>query len=94
MESKEDLQELGVTDRSSIILSTKKVIYKHNYVHTVNSKEDLLLKKVGNFKTNFNEMFKKGFPFFWDDKGNLISKEIYHSLLVQQRNEDFKLHVP
>ena len=40
----------------------------------------------------FNELFKKGFPYFWDDKGNLIAQEIYHALLVQQRNEDSKFN--
>jgi hypothetical protein len=80
METKVDLQDLGVNDKLAIIISAKKFIYKHNFVQSVQSKVDLLLKKFKSFKSRFNELFKKDLLSFGDNEGKLISQEIYRDL--------------
>ena len=82
MKTKVDLQALGVIDRLVVIISSNKVLCKHGYVNSVQSKVDLLLKKVKSFKDGFKELFKMGLPSFWDGEGKLISQEVYHALLV------------
>ena len=62
--SKADLQALRVTDRSTIIISARKVIGKHNQVKNVQNKDDSLLKKVTNFKRRFANLIKQGIPSF------------------------------
>ena len=79
-----------MTDRSTIIISTRKFLSKHNQVKNVHNKVEALLKKVTNFKSICVELLKKGIPSFWDNNEYLIPHEIYHALLSQQRNEDSK----
>ena len=66
MKTKGDLKHLGLTNNPSIIIFAKKLIYKHNFVQSVQSKANLLLKKVKSLKSRFNELFKKSFPSFWE----------------------------
>ena len=88
--SRVDLQALGVTDRSTIIISSKKVLGKHNQVKNVQNKDDALLKEVTNLKRRFAELIKKGLRSFWESNEYPIPQETYHALLSQQRNEDSK----
>ena len=74
----------GVIDRSAIIVSTKKVIGKHNQVKDVQNKVDIILKKVENFKSRFTELSKKGIPSFWENVEYVLPQETYHAPLVQK----------
>ena len=79
---KVDLQALGVSNRSTIIMSTKKVICKHNQVKNFQNKANALLKRVESFKNRFADLLKKGLPSFWDNIEYLFSQETYHALLA------------
>ena len=73
-----------------MIMMENKVIYKHRYVHGVRNKVDPLNNKVQHFKNKFIYLFSKGMPCFWDDKGNIISRENYQALLVEKKSEEDK----
>ena len=80
----EDMQEMEIRDRLTIILWARKFINKHNLVKVVQEKENQMLLEVKDFKKMFQEQFDEGLPPFWDDKGKLFSQEQYHKLLVHE----------
>ena len=88
LSSKYDLQVLKEEDMTTMIMMENKVAYKHKYVQSVKNKEEALEKKVHHFKNKFTNLFNKGMPSFLDEKGNFISREDYHVLLVQKMSEE------
>lgn len=69
--SKTKLQAIGMNDRSTIMITTRRVIGKQNQMKNGQNKIEALLKKVNSFKERFDELFKMGLPSFCDGFGNL-----------------------
>ena len=90
VDSKVYLQEMGVNDRSTIIIATSKVIGKHNQFKIVQVKVENLQKRVNAFKSIFEDLFTMSLMSFWYTQGNLISQNNYLELLSKERNEDSK----
>ena len=59
--SKEDVKVLGVSVRSTMIISSNKFLSKNNHVKNVQNKAEALLKKVTSFKSNFLTCLRKVF---------------------------------
>lgn len=72
--SKEDLQAMGVSDRSRIIIVSIKVIAKHNQLRVVKAKVDNLNKKVNSFKSKFQEQDGPSFILGHSWKSHLLEK--------------------
>ena len=70
----EDMQEMGIRDRLSIILWDRNLINKHNLVKVVQEKANQMLLEVNDFKKMFQDHFDEGLPPFWDDYGKLFSQ--------------------
>ena len=47
--------------------------------------------QIKDFRVAFKDLFDDGLPSFWDDEGGLFSHEQYHSLLVQNSIDHYKL---
>ena len=77
-----------MNDKYNIIIATRKVISKHSHLRAVQVKVENLQNKVNTFKDKFQELFKIGFPSFWDSNGNIISQQNYLDLLAKQRNDN------
>ena len=42
--------------------------------------------RVKLFMDMFDPLFIKGLPFFWEDKGSMLSKKEYHDYLIECRS--------
>jgi hypothetical protein len=85
-----DLQTIGVKDKTTLIIWTKRVIAKHNLLKSVQTKETQMEQSVQEFKDLFEELFIKGLPPFWDGKGKLYDQEEYNARLTQCRMDHSK----
>ena len=81
---------MGVRDRFSIIISTIKFVEKHNLMKEVKAKVEKMGSEVQKFKEDFNILFEKGLPYFWDKKGKLLKKEVYVASLKKVRQDNSK----
>ena len=89
--SYEDLQEMGIRDRITIIIWARKFIGKHNHVKNVQEKTNQMLLHIKDFKRLFQKLFDDGLPYFWDNGGRLFSQEKYHNLSVHNHMDHSKL---
>jgi DNA repair exonuclease SbcCD ATPase subunit len=78
-----DLQTIGVKDRTTLIISARRIIAKHNLLRSVQNKAMQMDLSIQEFKDAFEQLFAKGLPSLWDGKGSLYKKEYYHTLLMQ-----------
>ena len=51
------------------------------------SKANYLLKRVGDFKIIFKDIFEQGLPNFWDDQGLFLSDTEYQEKFLEKRND-------
>ena len=77
------LQEIGINDKVTIVLWSKKFINKHQLMKVVQDKANAMSPQINDFSRAFKELFEDDLPYFWDDEGRLFSQEHYHNLLVQ-----------
>jgi len=80
-----DLQTIGVKDRTTLIISARRITTKHNLLRSVQNKDIQMDLSIQEFKDAFEQLFSKGLPSFWDGKGSLYKQEYYHTLLMQCR---------
>jgi FtsZ-binding cell division protein ZapB len=85
-----ELQTIGVKDRTTLIISARRIIAKHNLLGSVWNKAVQMEYNIQEFKNAFEDLFVKGLPSFWDGKGSLYNQEDYHSLLMQCRMDHSK----
>jgi hypothetical protein len=84
------LQTIGVKDRTSLIIWARRIIAKHNFLKSVQTKAVQMELGIQEFKDTFEQLFIKGLPPFWDGKGKLYDQEKYNSLLTQCRMDHSK----
>jgi hypothetical protein len=85
-----EIQTIGFKYRTTLIISTKRIIAKHNLLKSVQTKAIQMEKSIHEFKDMFEELFMKGLPPFWDGKGKLYDQEEYNSHLTQCRIDHSK----
>ena len=85
-----DLQTNRVKDRTALIIWARRIIAKHNFLKSVETKAVQMEKIIQEFKDTFEQFFIKGLPPFWDGKGKLYNQEEYNSLLTQCRMDHSK----
>ena len=59
----------------SIITWARKVVRKHQHLDIVQAKIDIMTHQVKLFIELFTPLFKKGFSFFWEEKGGMFSRK-------------------
>jgi hypothetical protein len=74
-----------VNDRTTLIISARRIISKHNLLRLVQNKAVKMEHSIQEFKYTFEQLFAKCLPSFLDGKGSLYNQEYYHTLLMQCR---------
>ena len=85
--SKDQLLFVVIQDRADLIVQARKYIVKDNLAKVVAVKENLLLRRIEDFKIISKDIFSQGLPNFWDEKGVCISESDYHLKLQEKRND-------
>ena len=57
--------------------------YRHSDI--VHSKIDIMAHQLKLFRDMFDPLFKKGLPFFWEEKGAMPTQKEYQDKLIQCR---------
>ena len=65
----QNLYDIGIKDRVSIVLWSKKFINKHQLMKIVQAKANQMSSQIKYFRMNFQNLFDDGLPSFWDDEG-------------------------
>jgi hypothetical protein len=86
----DELQTIGVKDKTTLIIWARRIIAKHNFLKSVQTKAIQMEQSIHEFKDLFEELFIKGLPPFWDGKGKLYDHEEYKSHLAQCRMDHSK----
>ena len=83
--TKEELNQIGVKDRTSTIMYFEKVLTKRNLIQQVQSKVVHLQINVQWYKMNYKNMVEVGLPEYYSKKGNFLSLPDYQQLLISAR---------
>lgn len=84
---KEQLQFIGIQDRSDLISQARKYIFKYRLLKDMTTEANYLLRRVKDFKIIFKDMFEQGFPNFQDEQGLFIPENDYQIKLLEKRND-------
>ena len=74
----------------AIISRARKVISKHRMLDTVQAKIGIIDHKVKEVINLFKPLVDRGIPFFWEEKGPLLSQKYYLEQLVSCRSYNSK----
>ena len=80
--TQEDIKKANIQDRVFFITWERKVINKYHHVETIQAKVDVMHNRVKEFIQIFNPLFKRGLPFFWEEKGGMWSQKQYNDRLI------------
>jgi hypothetical protein len=86
--SKEELKDINIEDRTSLIMDAKKVLAKRKLMQNTKHKVHELTGEIVAFKKKFSEVVSFGLPNLWDGNGDLYLQKNYHKLLDNRRNDD------
>ena len=64
-----------------------KFINKYHHLDIVQEKVDILTHQVKLFIDMFDPLFKKGIPFFWKQKGSMLTKDEYYEKWITYRHD-------
>ena len=79
----DDLANLyGIQNRVAIVSRAIKVIAKHRMLETVQAKIEVIEHKVKEVIRLLKPLVGRGIPFFWEEKGPLLSQKEYREHLV------------
>ena len=81
------LQFARVQNRADLLFNPKKYIMKRDMIELVKEKANFLLQRSKDFKIIFEDLFKIGLPFFWNEDGDVLSDVAYLTKL-QERAKD------
>ena len=73
--SEDDLNTIKIKGMILDITWARKVVGKHQHLDTVHAKIDIMQHQVKMFIELFTHVFKKGFPFIWEESGKMFSQE-------------------
>ena len=79
--SREEIISLGITDRISVLVATRRMTTKHNMLQNALTRINIIQQWVEKFNKLFQPLFQKGFPEFWGPEGKLIPQRKYVELL-------------
>ena len=58
---------------------------KYHHLDTVQAKIDIMTHQLNLFRDMFDPLFKKGIPFFWEEKGTMMTQKEYQEMLIPCR---------
>ena len=78
------LQFAGVENRTDLLFNAKKYIMKRDIIEVVTKKVNFLFQRSKDFKALFEDPFKLGLPFFWNEDGDVLSDVAYLTKLQER----------
>ena len=81
------LQFVGVENRANLLFNTKKYTMKRDIIEVVTEKEKFLVQRSKDSKTLFEDLFKLGLPFFWNEDGDVLS-DVAYLTKFQEKEKD------
>ena len=88
--SEDQVKRFDIRDRVLIFSWSRKVIGKYKMLDTVQAKVDIISHKVKEVIELFTPLVSRGIPFFWEEKGPLLSQKEYLDKLVNCRSDHSK----
>ena len=67
------------------------MVNKHRHLDTVQAKIDVMVHQLKLFRYMFDPLFKKGLPFFWEEKGAMLTQKEYQDKLIECRLDHTKI---
>ena len=61
------------------------MVNKYHHLETVQAKIDIMHHQIKEFIELFNPLFKRGLPFFWEEKGGMCSQKEHDDRLISCR---------
>lgn len=89
--SAQELKEFGIEDKTKHIMEMNKMIVNNSY-RKATEKKLIEVKVVMKFNVIFDKRTSAGLPSCWDQQGNLLSWELYETLLVEARSKISSTH--
>ena len=71
--TKEDIRWGNFQDIILVITWAKILVHRHRHLNMVKAKWNFMHKQVDEFASFFNALVKRGIPFFWEEKGPMMS---------------------
>ena len=88
--TEEELRKTNITNMISIITWDRKVVNQHQRLDTIEAKIGIMAHEVKYFIEIFNPLVKMGLPFFWEEKGGMLSQKEYHDRMIRYRSDHSK----
>ena len=90
--SEDQTNRCGIQNKVVVISGARKVVGKHRMSDTVPDKIDIIDHKVKKVIDLFKPLVNMGIPFFWEEKGPLLSqKECLEKLVIcRSHNNRFR----
>ena len=61
------------------------MVRKYQHLDTIQEKIDIMNHQIKEFIKLFSPLFKRGLPFFWEEKGWMLSQKDYNDRLINCR---------
>ena len=73
-----------------VISGARKVVTKHRMMETVQAQIDVTNHKLQEILQMFKTLMNKGLPFFWEERGPLLSQKDYKDYMFDCRSDHRK----
>ena len=88
--SDDSTNRYGIQKRVVVVSRARKVVAKHRMLEIVRAKIEAIEHKVLKVIKLFKPLVIKVLPFFWEEKGPLLSQKEYREYLVHCRLDNSK----
>ena len=88
--SDDSTNRYSIQNRVVVVFEAIKVVAKHRILETVRAKIEVIEHKFLEVIKLFKPLVSKGLPFFWKEKGPLLSQKEYRECLVHCRLDNNK----
>ena len=78
----DQVRRFGIQDIVVIASWARKVVGKYIMLDTTQAKVDIIIHRVKEVTNLFTPLVSRGIPFFWEEKGPLLSQKEYLDKLV------------
>ena len=72
----------GIQNRIDVVCGAKNIVAKHIMMETIHAKIEVTEHKVREVIKLFRPLVSRGIPFFWEEKGPLMTQKEYKECLV------------
>ena len=90
--TEEEIKKENIQYRILVIKWERKVVNKYHNLETVQEKIGVMHHQIKEFIELFIPLFKKGLPFFWEEKEGILSQNEYNDKLINCRLNQIQFH--